>query len=822
MGVVHKLKPEVLSFIIENKQNNPSLSCRNLTSLISEQFHIEISKSSINAIFKANNLSMPIGRRQKQKKRKFNMPALPVIEGVKAITLVAQPSQSVQEQVVNASLPVAESGQVSTKNEITASTPCLPVAKECSDNDKNDSESTKTDEAVNEKLVLEEKRIAEEKRIKEAEEWAMKLQEEERIRIEEKLRLEKQRLKDEDTKIKSEEAEIKAHLEVVARLKAEDEARKRVLEETRQAAAQAAAESKRLEEESRKLEEAKAAQEAAENKQREETARKLEEEKAVQEAALKAEKERLAKLAEEEQRSKQAEDEARKRALEEALQAAENKRLEEETRKLEEEKAAQEAALKAEKEKWAKLAEEEQRSKQQVAKKEETILPKAEFVVSEALLEDRNCLGAIMLKALDCLLGGSKGINAVISRGIKGKPEDSLNLTEALIFKSIFSKDDFSALGDLIGVQYSKDKLNNYYAQIKQITDIGSDTAKIISNVFTEAKGVKVHFIDGSIIHLDGQLHSSWPATRFPGDFSNTVYSLKNNLNKHFLQGIPLVLLAPPGYEILPKDFFNLLLNLGSKDNYPDSLALFGNQLETLDKISLTSENRCVLVFGLWPWQFTSSRKVKRIGDFSLKHIQEIDRDLYLGEIEIDLFRASSNQILSFKGCAVKTDLKEKISLVILNSAEQVMSLDELAGIYLSRWSNFEEAFQDFSRKIELFTYASTEQKFFSGNSFGTNTAGSAMELSEIFVNYIKILDAYLRWHFLPAGYTEKDFSSTSEYFYKLPVKLIASQSRIRARTLVSQDYRFLKDLEYLHCRLNERQINTTNGKMFWFESAFK
>jgi hypothetical protein len=47
MGVVHKLRPEVLSFIIENKQNNPALSCRYLTSLIFEQLHIKVSNPAL-------------------------------------------------------------------------------------------------------------------------------------------------------------------------------------------------------------------------------------------------------------------------------------------------------------------------------------------------------------------------------------------------------------------------------------------------------------------------------------------------------------------------------------------------------------------------------------------------------------------------------------------------------------------------------------------------------------------------------------------------------------------------------------------------------
>jgi len=602
MGVIHKFKPEVLSFIIENKQKNSALSCRQLISLILTQFQVEVSKSSINAIFKENNLSMPIGRRPKLKKKKFNLPVLPVIEEIKTVMVV-------------------KPGDGAIKIEPSPG--------------------------------LKEEPNSEEKRIKEAQEWAVKLQEEERKRVEEKLNLEKQRLKDEDIKIKAEAA----------------------------------------------------------------------------------------------------------------------------------------------------------------------ILPKVEFTAPEILPEDRVCSGAIILKALDCLIGGSKEINAAVSRAIVGRPEDSLNLTEALIFEPLTGKDNPSTLGGLIGTRYSQEKLSSYYARIKQITGIGLDTAKIISNVFNQAKGVKVHFIDGSVIHLDGQLHSSWPAAHLPYDFSNTVYGLKNDLNKYFLQGQPLVLFCPAGDDIFPKDFFNLLLNIGSKDNYPDSLTLFGNKSEELDTISLNPKNRCFLVFGLWPGQFTLSRKVKKIGDFHLKHIKGIGRDLYLGEVEIDLLRASLNQSITLKGCAVKTGLNEKIRLVILNSNEQAMGLEELAGIYLSRWPNFEEAFLDFSRKIELFNCAGKEQKFLDKDRFKIDAEGLGLELESIFASYIKMLDLYLRWHFLPAEYTEKDLSFTSECFYKLPVKLMTSQSKIKAITMVSRDYPFLKDLEYLNCRLNERQIYAANGKVFWFES---
>jgi hypothetical protein len=963
MGVVHKLKPEVLSFIIENKQNNPALSCRNLTALVFEQLHIQVSKSSVNAVFKENNLSMPIGRRPKGKKKKFKMPALPVIETARPDRLGDLPEKIIQDQIgqEDAEEKAAFEATRAKAQEEARLRELERIAKEAEEKKRLEEEARRLAEekaAVelakikaieearqrqaeqlakeaeeNKRLEEEARRLAEEKaavelakikaqeeaRQRELEKIAQELAAEKRKREEEARKLaeekaafeatrakaqeearqrqaeqlaketeEKKRLEEEARRLEEEkatrEAELKAERERLVklaeeevrklveeraafeavRLKAQEEARLRELERI----AKEAEEKKRLEEEARRL--------AEEKIKREEEAHRLEEEKAIREAELKAEKERLAKLVAEEARRLaeekaavelakiKAQEEARQRELEKIAQelAAEKRKREEEARKLAEEKAAfeatrakaqeearlreleriakeaeekkrkeeegaaEEAGLKAEREKWARLAEEEQRAKQRASKpepaSEEAVVSQAHLVAPEILPEDRVCSGAMILKALDSLIGGSREINALISRVFGSNPQDTLNLTESLIFKSMFNKDIYSTLGDLVGVQYSAEKINGYYSQIKQITDIGIDVSKIITNVFTEAKGVKFHFTDESIIHLDGQLYSSWPGTRFPYDFANTVAELKNNLNKHFIDGVPLVLFSPPGYDIFPKDFFSLLLNIGSQKNCPDNLILFGNQLEELETITLNSPSPCCLVFGLWPWQFTSSRKVKKIGDFYLKYIKEIDRDLYLGEVEIDLFRASTNQSISLKGCAVKTDLKEKIRLVILNTNSQQLALDELAGIYLSRWPNFEEAFQDFSRKIELFTYSSAEQKSFSRDSFGLDTAGITKELSEIFATYIKMLDAYLRWHFLPPEYGEKDFSATSDYFYKIPVKLVTSPNKIRARTLVSQDYQFLKDLEYLNCRLNERQICNASGKLFWFESAFK
>ncbi len=760
MGIVHKLKPEVLNFILENKQKNPALSCRNLTQLILDKLQVEVSKSSINAIFKEHNLSMPIGRRQKHKKKKFNMPVLPVIEGIKAVVVV---EPVIADQIASSPTTISEGAPRNDTNGVIAS----PSACE--------------GEAISESKDI----SAEEKRFKEAEEWAMKLRDEEAVRIKEKLELAKQKYEEGSAPKKTEETDVKALLEEAARVKAKAEDRQRELEKV----TQELAEKKRLEEqEAKRIEDEKAAQATAEKKRLEEQeAKRIEEERIAQQAKLKVEEERLAKIAEEE-------------------------------------KLAEEVALKAEREKWARLAEEEHKAKQQ--RTEEVVVPKEQPVNVRAgsLPQVGGYPGAILLKALDSLIGGSKEINEAICRELGVLSETRLGLTEAVIFRLFFGNDNLAVLWEYLGQQYSPEQLDDYSAKIKQLKNLKLNIPNIFSGIFTAARGVKLHFIDGSIVYLDGQLHSAWSTQNIPYDFSSPVYELKNNLNRGFLKDNQLVLFSAPGYDVVPKDFFSLLLNFGFTDKYPDTLTLFGNKLEELEALTLNNQNNHSLIFGLWPWQFTSTRKVKKIGDFNLKHIECINQDMYLAEIEIDLLLASTNQSISLKGCAIKTIPTEKIRLVVLNSSKEPIDPAELAEIYLNRWPNLEEAFHDFSRKMELFAYAGAGQKFFSNDSYAKDidVQVSNLEPGIIFTNYIKILDTYLRWYFLPSGYIEKNFNFTSENFYKLPVKLTTGNDKVTARIQVEQGYQFAKDVEYLIRRLNERQIILPKGLRLYFENAFK
>ena len=67
MGNPYKLSEEIEQFILQQKRLNPKLSCRSLIPLVKQRFQVTLSKSLINRIIKANNLSNPAGRAREKK-----------------------------------------------------------------------------------------------------------------------------------------------------------------------------------------------------------------------------------------------------------------------------------------------------------------------------------------------------------------------------------------------------------------------------------------------------------------------------------------------------------------------------------------------------------------------------------------------------------------------------------------------------------------------------------------------------------------------------------------------------------------------------------
>jgi hypothetical protein len=111
MGVVYKLKQEVVDYIVNQKKDIPQISCRKLADLVSEKFQVTVSKSSINSILKNSQLSSPVGRRGKadKKEKKFEIPSHQkkrLSETLRKVPPPPSPPKSITQKIIVQSEPV--------------------------------------------------------------------------------------------------------------------------------------------------------------------------------------------------------------------------------------------------------------------------------------------------------------------------------------------------------------------------------------------------------------------------------------------------------------------------------------------------------------------------------------------------------------------------------------------------------------------------------------------------------------------------------------------------------------------------------------------
>jgi len=565
------------------------------------------------------------------------------------------------------------------------------------------------------------------------------------------------------------------------------------------------------------LEDASVRQVERTGQEEEEKAREEAERKAKEEAERKAQEEELNKAREEAIRKEQeellAQEEKRKAEEEEKLKL---KQLEEEKLKSEEE-----VARKIEEEKWARIAEEERLAKES---REEAERKAQEEELSKAREEEERKAqveaiahpvsnvekfqqiegsGIILLEAADYIIGASKLIAAAIKSRLPEALGNLEDLVENLIYLPLFQEKAEKAFID---------KLSGYLEKIENIKVINLDISRIIASSLQEARCVKVILSDGANLYLDASMYSVWSSPHIPYDFASPIHNLKKYINQYFNEDYPLVIFNAPGYDMPSQEFFNLLEALDGRGNAITNLVISGNKFEELEVLPINQAKKRFFVFGVWPWQFTECRRVKSLGEFRLFRLEEQNKDLYIADIEMELRQPTKAKQIVLNGCVLKTSLTEKTRLVLLsNFSVGTKKAEELVALYFNHWPNLEEAFQDYSRKIELFTYTANSQRYFSAENINLGLA-QVSTVKDLFASYLAAVDAYVRWHLLPSGYEDKEFTATRERFYNLITEPTRKRTSCLMKFVLPPAYAFDKDLSYLCRRINEKEVVLSSG----------
>ncbi len=402
----------------------------------------------------------------------------------------------------------------------------------------------------------------------------------------------------------------------------------------------------------------------------------------------------------------------------------------------------------------------------------------------------------ILLKAADYLLGGTYQITEAIRRQLKSQATDLQEKTEALLYSSLSGESELT---------------QSYLKELQQFASLPQDIAQAISGI-SEIRGLKIELSDGAKFYIDGQFHTIWPNGNIPDDFSTTTYNIRSYISRYLQKDAPLVLFMAPGYATPPAELFDFILGSEGKKQIT-GLSLVREKEEP---INLGEAKKRYFIIGLWPWQYSQYRKVRVTQELRKLNFTPLNQDFYLAETEVALSQPNVNQDVTLRGCALRNSPEGKIILAILsNLPSEGTSLEDLANIYLSCWPNLEEGFRDFSRKLDLFTYTEEPARFLSTENLPFKNQAPP-EIKSLFDGYLKILDSYVKWRFLPAGYENKDFPTINEHFYSLKARLKKEKDYMQAVFIQPADYQYAKDLEYALKRINEKRIVFPGKQRVW------
>ncbi|OGX45732.1 MAG: hypothetical protein A3G38_01995 [Omnitrophica WOR_2 bacterium RIFCSPLOWO2_12_FULL_51_8] len=426
----------------------------------------------------------------------------------------------------------------------------------------------------------------------------------------------------------------------------------------------------------------------------------------------------------------------------------------------------------------------------QAASAEEPAAVEESAIVTQASGEQA-CSGAILLKAIDALLGGSQSIAQALSKQL-AQPKPELR----------------TKIQDCLDKKISLDISQSYLQDLEQVIIKPSVAKDILGEILKLVHSLKFSLLNGGSFYLDSQLHTVWPAMHMPESFSTTIYEAKSYIAKFLTQELPLVLFMAPDTDTPSAEFFSFLQGL----DLIKRVSYLGVDAEELEGLDIEQVKRRFFVFGLWPWQFLSHRKVQKIGEFKPFYSEALERDFYLAEIEIILMQPIAQQDITIKGLALKLKSADKIHLAILSNLPEIKP-ETLVELYLSRWPNLEEAYEDFTRKIEFFTYAGPGRGLLKEGEDGQSEIGQ--DLGTLLNRYLHVLSEYFKKYFLPLNYEKEEFSRMKDLFYGLSATCNSEGSRTNVWfKLPAADP---AALQYALARLNERSICLSDQRILRF-----
>ena len=481
------------------------------------------------------------------------------------------------------------------------------------------------------------------------------------------------------------------------------------------------------------------------------------------------------------------------------------------------------------------IQDEVERKEEREEKEIEEIEEKIEVYIEKIGIEKNKIfdgMGSFLLKAAELELTSEPILSKILGGQVKHKfLKEAEFLGDVLLYLPCFGIKDIKGISDYSNEglwvlaqqkKTSADLISKYFNQIEKIKNSSLVLHSQSSQLFKEVGFLKVLLEDDTVFYIDPRFQSIWKDSNSPGYFSATHYKTIDYIKTFFLlNSDPIIFLTAAGYHSFSKimpEFIFACENISDKKII--KIGVFDCENKEIDKFLNFPSGARRFVFGFWPWQKEFDQFSKKINSSTDScYIEGIHRDIYYDAGESELVQHFVDKKVILRFALLKDSPVSPARMgVLTNIPKEEKSIQEVIKLYLERWPNMEEAYQNLLSKRQRFDAPASKSSFYRQNPslegayvLKDTPANIWDDLSYI----LNEVNKYAQKHFFPSTYKDVNFSTMNQRFYNLPGYLKKEKNHTLITLLIPKNYEFSKDLSYAIKRFNENDVKDVfHGKI--------
>jgi hypothetical protein len=318
---------------------------------------------------------------------------------------------------------------------------------------------------------------------------------------------------------------------------------------------------------------------------------------------------------------------------------------------------------------------------------------------------------------------------------------------------------------------------------------------------------------NGKKFYIDPTFHLTWLEPKSPHVYNMPIIKTEEALKKVLFTNEPLILLSSRPYQPIQPDlaqFFASWLNIG--DNSIKSVSLLdaaGVEISRIDKVALRRRD---FIFGALPWQLAELRFPVEKQVTPTAKIGPSQQEFILESVEIKFAQLVDIKEVKLRVIFLKNASNQPRLCLITNIPTNEKADLEIARLYLMRWPNLEEGFEDMLHNIEVikFPQLANDYKSIDSNKLRIKFPQQKLSFSGLLNILLEYLNTICQLRYF-SGNSSLKLAEMKQRFYSLPGKIVQTQDLTVVTLFYPPNYPYLANLKYACCRFNEDNVRLKN-----------